>query len=418
MRWMRRVSTRPNHRLLALHLCTLTLVACGDGGDTTTDATASDTGADTDTGEPTTTASTTTPASTSDSQPTTGQPTTDTSTGDPPETSTGETGPGPEEHFDCTPTGAPGTYAVTLEHAGGPALLGNFLQSASPSLAEIVTAFHAAHPGSYDFVYLMTESTSPDVFGRFMPVRHDDLPTIGLPGAYADPAYAAFPDLRAVVVLGLDADQTNGPTLHETAHNWGVFLDPKLGFGKDADTDFFSHWGASGVYGQLGGFDPATLVCTAPSADATTTCTEARTGSFGPTANNGDVLPYAPFELYLMGLIPASEIPSPIPVLDTGHFVSFDEMTQQITFSLTGGIRSVTVEEVLTTMGGERPPMPPAERSMRAAFVLVTDGGPMSPTALERTTAWARVFGGVDDSPYLLSFCDATGGRARMDVAL
>jgi hypothetical protein len=89
-----------------------------------------------------------------------------------------------------------------------------------------------------------------------------------------------------------------------------------------------------------------------------------------------------------------------------------------MTFTLTSGIRSRTVEEVLTTMGGERPPMPIEERSLRGAFVLVTDGGAVSPTALERATAWARVFAGVDPSPYLQSFCTATGGRARIDVAL
>ena len=407
------------HRLLTVSLCALTIAACGDDDDNVTSVSAGTTeGNNTGSSGTTTTSSTSSQTSDSDSNATSGQPTTGMSSSDTQEASTGDTGVEPEERFDCTPTGAPGTYAVTLEQAGGPALLGTFLDSASPSLAAIVTAFHAAHPGSYEFVYLMTESTSPDVSARFMPVRHEDLPSIGLPGAYADPEYAAFPDLRGVIVLGLDAEQTNGPTLHETAHAWGVFLDPELGFGSDADTNFFSHWGASGVSGQLGGFDPTTLQCTAPSADATTTCTEARTGAFGPTANGGDGVPYAAFELYLMGLLPAAEIPSPIPVLDTAHFVSYDEAAQEMTFTLGSGIRSRTVEEVLTAMGGERPPMPVEERSMRAAFVLVTDGGALSPTALDRATAWARVFGGVDDSMYLQSFCDATGGRARIDVAL
>jgi hypothetical protein len=406
------------HRLLTVSLCALT-VACGDDGNHVTDGSTGTTAADTTDASATTTASTSSQTSSdSDSNATTGQPTTGVSSSATQDASTGDTGPEPEEPFDCTPTGTPGTYAVTLEHPGGPALLGTFLNSASPSLAAIVAEFHAAHPGEYDFVYLMTESTSPDVSARFMPVRHEDLPSIGLPGAYADPEYADFPDLRGVVVIGLDADQTNGPTLHETAHAWGVFLDPELGFGRDADNDFFSHWGASGVMGQLGGFDPATLHCTAPSADATTDCTEARTGAFGPTANSGDAVPYAPFELYLMGLLPASEIPSPIPLLDTAHFVSYDDVAQEMTFTLDSGIRSRTVEEVLTAMGGERPPMPLAERSMRGAFVLVTDGGALSPTALDRATAWARIFSGVDDSLYLQSFCDATGGRARIDVAL
>lgn len=408
------------HRIFTISFCALIAVTCGDDHDNGTDVSASTTEGTTtgSSGTPTTSSTSSQSSSDSDASTTTGQPTTSMSSGDTQGASTGDTGVEPDELFDCTPTGAPGTYAVTLEHAGGPELLGSFLGPESPSLAAIVTEFHAAHPGSYDFVYLMTESTSPSVSGRFMPVRHEDLPSIGLPGAYADPEYAAFPDLRGVIVLGIDADQTNGPTLHETAHAWGVFLDPKLGFGRDADNNFFSHWGASGVFGQLGGFDPATLLCLAPSADATETCTEVRTAAFGPGANSGDAVPYAPFELYLMGLLPASEIPSPIPLLDTAHFKSYDDVAKQMTFTLDSGIRSQTVEEVLTAMGGERPPMPLEERSMRGAFVLVTDGGPVSPTALDRATAWARVFGGVDDSTYLQSFCDATGGRARIDIAL
>jgi hypothetical protein len=68
-------------------------------------------------------------------------------------------------------------------------------------------------------------------------------------------------------------------------------------------------------------------------------------------------------------------------------------------------------------MGGERVPMPMEDRSMRGAMVLVTDGAP-SADALARAEAWARVFGGVDDSSYLISFCEATGGRARIDMSL
>jgi hypothetical protein len=326
----------------------------------------------------------------------------------------------PSDRFDCTPTRAPGTYAVRLDLAGAPATLATFLEAeSSPSLASIVAAFWEAHPGDYDFVYLLTEAPVSDqaAIGRYWAVRHEDLPEIGLAGDFADPDYAAYPSLRGVVALQLASTQTNGPTLHETMHAWGVFLDPSLGFGRDADTMFYSHWGAVGVHGQLGGFDPATLRCTAPDATATTTCTDARTAAFDPGSNGGDGLPYAPFELYLMGLLPASEIPSPIPLLDTGHFVSYDEAANEIVFTLGSGIRSRTVDEVITAMGGERAPMPTEGRSMRGAMVLVTDGAP-SADALSRAEAWARVFGGVDDSSYLISFCEATGGRARIDMSL
>ncbi|MCB9603866.1 MAG: hypothetical protein H6720_26395 [Sandaracinus sp.] len=324
--------------------------------------------------------------------------------------------PTPNDRFDCTATGTPGTYAVAVDHPGGPATVASFLEGATPSLVPIVSTFVAVHPGDYDFVYLLTEApvSAGAAVGRFYPVHHEDLPEIGLPGVATHPEYASLPSLRGVVALQLGATQTNGPTLHESLHAWGVFLDPSLRFGRDEETSFFSHWGVSGVNGQLGGFDPATLRCTAPSSTATDTCTEARVAGFGPTANGGDTVPYAPFELYLMGLLPAAQVPS-VPLLEGARFVSYDEPSDEIVFSLSGGITQRSAQDVVRTMGGERPPM--GDRVLRGAMVLVTDGAP-SASALARAQSWARVLGNVDASPYLLSFCEATGGRARMDTAI
>ena len=102
---------------------------------------------------------------------------------------------------------------------------------------------------------------------------------------------------------------SNGPMLHEIMHQWGNSF-----FKYDS-----GHWGLSGVGGgQLGGFEPSTLM----TSDNLTSGAYALTigtfraasskfsSSFGTFANGGNSIPYSNFEKWLMGLIPASDVPN------------------------------------------------------------------------------------------------------------
>lgn len=78
----------------------------------------------------------------------------------------------------------------------------------------------------------------------------------------------------------------DGPILHELMHRWGNYI---------IDCDYgICHWGDSNIYGRLGGYKGINKI-----------------------ENNSNILsykrywsgPYAPFELYLMGLISKEEVP-------------------------------------------------------------------------------------------------------------
>jgi hypothetical protein len=120
----------------------------------------------------------------------------------------------------------------------------------------------------------------------------------------------------------------SGPMLHELMHEWANY--------NALPTAESGHWGFASVGGQLGGFNgdagvqdlgggqwsargPAkTCLPGATDADRATYC--APRNSFGANANGGNGIAYAPLELYLMGLKPASAV-APIQVANGAAWV-------------------------------------------------------------------------------------------------
>ncbi len=313
-------------------------------------------------------------------------------------------------------------HAVNIVDPEAAANVERFLtQQDLSGLHAAARAFYEIYGDDYDFLYTFSQREVPNAPGGVFRHAHPpNIPEIGLMGGDLDPAFGSAERLRGAVAVNF-FDGGNGPTIHETFHYWGVFLDRSFGFGRDRDNEFGAHWGLAGVMGQMGGFDPESIECVDP-AGAPPPCTEnaqgeqeITIGSFGPTANGGDGIPYAPIELYLMGVLPAAEVPSPILVIEDGHFVEYNEATQRLRFAV-GGFRQVTIQEIID-LHGERPPADEADRNLRAAFVLFSDE-PLPAAALERLDHWARVFGNIEPSNFLESFESATGGRATMDVRL
>lgn len=316
----------------------------------------------------------------------------------------------------------PGEHAVNIVDPEAAAAVERFITTQDlPALHTAVRAFYAVYGDDYDFVYAFSQRQLQGTPAAVFRHAHvPDIPSVGLMGGDLDPAFGSDERLRGAVAVNFN-DGGNGPTIHETAHYWGVFLDERFGFGRDADTHFGAHWGLAGVMGQLGGFDAETIECVDPAGEPPP-CTvdengqqQITIGAFGPTANGGDGIAFAPIELYLMGLVPAAEVPSPIVVIEDGHFEEFDEATMRLRFTI-GGLREVSIDDIIE-VHGERPPAPESDRAFRAAFVLFSDA-PIGPAELARLQTWARIFGNVEPSNFLQSFESATGGRATMDVRL
>jgi len=313
-------------------------------------------------------------------------------------------------------------HAVNIVDARAAAETAAFLNDQGGDLTESARVFYEHFDDAYDFLYVCSDGVVPARnAGRSTMVRRENTAGTGLRPMRAGGYPARAQRLRGVIAL-LCGENENGPTLHETLHHWGIALDTSLGVGREGNQNFSGHWGAVGVHGQMGGFDPSTLRCVDPpdatppacrrGADGTIRVTVDRFSSF---ANGGDGIPYAPIELYLLGLVSRAEVGGPFLVLEGARMIEWPERSRVMTWAITG-TRTFTMDDVVR-LHGERPPAPPADRALRGAFVLFS-AAPINAARMARLERWASVFGDDTSDPQVLSFARATGGRATMSTRL
>jgi hypothetical protein len=315
-------------------------------------------------------------------------------------------------------------HAVNIVDADAASEIVRYIGGQSPELYRAAQVFFEHFDDAYDFLYVFTDGPvdGATTAARFTPVRRGIIPGTGITRATMNAMYpSSATRLRGAIGVNFSA-VGNGPTLHETLHYWSMFLSPTFGFGRDRDQNFGAHWGVASVNGQHGGFDASTLRCNAPAGATPPACTPDPDGitrvtvaTFGPNANGGDSRPYAPLELYLMGLVPRAEVGGPFLVLDGAHFVSNDAMTRRMTFEITGS-HMVSIDDIVR-VHGERPPATAEERAFRSAFVVFS-AAPVTAQRMDALERWASIVGNDTANMTLQSFERATGGRATMSTRL
>jgi hypothetical protein len=140
-----------------------------------------------------------------------------------------------------------------------------------------------------------------------------------------------------------------------------------------------------------------------------------RVHSFGTGGNDVPALP--PLELYLMGLLPLSEVPSPISVLEDA--TTLDELYDRETSTEVveaAGIRAVTTQEITDALGVVTE-LPQGDRAFTAAFVVLS-ATPASDAVLDLVGTYVAGLSGAVDDPHWPSFEKLTGGRATVDTTL
>ena len=161
----------------------------------------------------------------------------------------------------------------------------------------------------YDFIiFLLNEPSIPEnlsYYGRLIGVSNS-IKGIGLSSYDFSSEYGSSGKLKAIIQMtGLEYLKY-GPALHELAHQWANFALPTHSVSSTGTnlTSFLfgSHWGFTGgnTKGQLGGFEQSSLVDNGQNSYSV--------GEFGTFANGGNGVPYNDLELYLMGMIPVSEV--------------------------------------------------------------------------------------------------------------
>jgi hypothetical protein len=215
----------------------------------------------------------------------------------------------------------------------------------------------------------------------------------------------------------------DSPLLHEILHEYANFALP---------TSNASHWGFSSVGGQLGGWNSArftalgnnqyhaaaTLVFVPGTPQATIDATSAMLNAFSEYTSGGNGVPYAPLELYSMGLIPASEVPD-IQVAQSPIWLD----RAKGNFSATGftTYTAAAYGDLMAAAGLPKPDLAKARRNYRALVVVLSDKAQLSSTVSTKLTSSITQFtmpSVADDSwshngtLMLYNFWMATGGRA------
>ena len=198
--------------------------------------------------------------------------------------------------------------------------------------------------------------------------------------------------------------QQLGALYHEIAHQWGVHLDRALEL-EDRNT---AHWGTVDFKGYLGGTELA------DNGDGTFEVLQPRFSN--PTR-------FAPLELYLMGVLPADEVPE-VKVLR-----GVDERTLSVGDVVEPeSVRVVTMADIIDIHGPRRPSAADIEtpKTFRVGTVLLAPGRMASAaemTLYSRFLRHAASQAGIDDGLGRLffrqpSFHTATDGRAQLVTAL
>jgi hypothetical protein len=320
-------------------------------------------------------------------------------------------------------SGPPTTWVYNVVGSTFLSTLSGFVAGSGGDLTPITKEFYKSFADNYDFIYLFAEVSGQADISSI--VRWDGTSGVGVGAAFDDPSWGSPSRLKQVisfgtVVAGMPYD--SGPTLHETLHHWSMYLDASFGF--DSAT---GHWGDASANGLHGGFDSSTVTCRdngQKPTGATPACPlnessrmNISVAPFSPCCV-ADIKPYSPIELYLMGLVPSSQI-APLWVMDSptydGPVTTDAGVITAMNFDV-ASFHTVTIDQIIAKEG-TRPAA--SQTDFRAAFILVT-ATPATSDQMERIARWARRFSGeeVDPTTGIYSFGKATGGRATMTTRL
>ncbi len=252
----------------------------------------------------------------------------------------------------------------------------------------------------FDFiVFVSNEDAYPSgapAYGRHFSVKNDiaglnqNLFNLGA-------SFGSEGRLQSAIHLVEKAGIRGGPSLHELMHRWAnsSFIPTTVG----------GHWGFSNVGGQLGGWANGTLQSLGNNRYR---ANNGRDASFGTFANGGNVLPYSPLELYLMGLIEATEVHDIQYALNAAYTANVGEFTAT-------SIESRTMSQLIAQRGPRLPGVSSSQKSFNVLWVVLTK----TPLSNGRWLAFDRdvydfVLSGDDGVGSRFNFWEATGGRAQL----
>ncbi len=234
------------------------------------------------------------------------------------------------------------------------------------------------------------------------------------------------PRMRSYSFLGVRDGLLAGPSLHEIAHGWSAYLDGPPALAAQTAQDPISHWGFTSVGGVLGGWDASTLKALGD--EQYRVCGPSPHEAFAPQGYAHNSVPYAPLELYLMGLLDPEDVPdiqvAIDPVLTTieGACVTFQAAELQ----------TVSVAEIIAANGARLPSREDSPKHFDVALIVIAQQ-PLAEedwefyedamTCMAATSDCGSLATAIDHDGRAvvfqpLTFFEATAGRASLRFAV
>jgi hypothetical protein len=215
-------------------------------------------------------------------------------------------------------------------------------------LSEITKNIYKNLSDDYDFIFLITNNKIKPEEVNYSVVFNkvkNSVKGIGLPIYNHGKKYGSKGKLQGILHFTYRSAISKGATLHEIAHNWAnkfIDFDAKIDGSDGYRLGNGPHWGFTGFFGgkgQLGGFDASSDDLRDEhreyirSKNTIWKLYSAKT--FGWVYNNGNSIPYNDVELYLMGMIPKSEVKDLIVPIPWGSALTAEEKSDLLHSGIT-----------------------------------------------------------------------------------
>ena len=267
-------------------------------------------------------------------------------------------------------------------------------------LQKIAARFYQYFPDRFDMLFFRLGRFRNDgLEGYYVPVSTPFTGT-GRTVSNGSAGYGSASKLQGAMYLNF-ASIT--PQIHELMHHWANHI-PLHNAGNG------SHWGISNVNGVLGGDVDFSKVTSLGNNEYSVPWPQGVGSTFAGK--------YGKLELYLAGLLPASEVP-PVTLLKNPELVrqvrsDSGQIVAQI-YRSTEGIRTYTIDDLIRELGPRTPAFGAAQTHFKAATVVVTSS-PMDQLTATWISQQIQLLASNVEHDY--AFAAATGYRATLDASL
>lgn len=283
----------------------------------------------------------------------------------------------------------------------------------------VMTRIYEKFNDNFDFIFfVLNEDMTPDSI-PYSGLNISGINTIEGIGKYIQPrtssTFGSSNKLQSTMQLTSRNAMRNGPTLHELMHNWGNnVIDSFYVKSNGEESRSGGHWGFSSVGGQLGGFELSTLQ---ENVDGNASKYQAHYGNrsnFGYNANGGNSLPYSELELYLMGLLPSSDVPDTI--VFKGLSQTREEYFRGIFHATSKEI--ISVNDIIEKYGERNPTYLNSQTEFKLLTIVLT-GSELTDSQWKKVDDDVKWFSDIletDENTRLYNFYQATRSQATINA--